>query len=191
MHHFWTRLTLLLLSICSGYRALPTTRHSAEATAGQVATVLHVRVRQLLDLFIKEKLGGDALMGEHQLATLPELAGSAADLESVQADETLPKMSRDLRTYERHLTWLRSTKPIAHTALDDRITEVLALMRNLANRVEQEMRRLKLSPSTAEALLPSDGTEWATLRAGFVILRDLRTFINKTAHELLVLKLRR
>ncbi|XP_067835921.1 interleukin-11-like [Heptranchias perlo] len=100
-------------------------------------------------------------------------------------------MDRYLRTYERHLTWLKSTKPIAKTSLDHKITEVLTLLQNLANRVEDEMQRLNLPQSTAPPLSLTDGGEWSTLRAGFIILRDLRTFVNKMAHELMALKLRR
>ncbi|XP_078062612.1 uncharacterized protein il11b [Mustelus asterias] len=191
MLQFCLRLSLTVLSLCSGFVALPTTRRSGEATAGQVATVLHVQVRQLLDQFVKVKLDGVSLKGEHQLSSLPELSGSALELESVQATESLPIMGRYLRTYETHLRWLQSTKVIRGTTLEHRITETLTLLQNLANRVEQEMQRLNLPVSTAPPLSLSDSTDWAILRAGFVILRDLRTFVNKAAHELLALRLGR
>ncbi|XP_078393851.1 interleukin-11-like isoform X2 [Cetorhinus maximus] len=142
-------------------------------------------------MFIKEKLGGAALKGEHQLSSLPQLSGSAVDLEAVEAVQSLPNMQSYLRSYEKHLTWLRSTKPIAGTTLDSQISDVLTLLQNLANRVEEQMQRLNLAVSPATPFSPSETSDWETLRAGFVILRDLRTFINKAAHELLALQLRR
>ncbi|XP_038644312.1 uncharacterized protein il11b [Scyliorhinus canicula] len=143
-------------------------------------------------MFVKVKLNGVYLKGEHQLSSLPQLSGNALELESVQAVHSLPVMGSHLKTYKTHLTWLRSSKAIAgNIELEQRVSEIVTLLQNLINRVEREMQRRDLPARTSPPFALTESNDWTTLRAGFVILRDLRTFVNKAAHQLLALRLRR
>ncbi|XP_062891065.1 interleukin-11-like [Mobula hypostoma] len=186
MNH-WLSSLLGLLTLAMGLSTHPTPSHSSKATVAEVATVLHTKVHQLLSLYVKDLLQGAILKGDHRLPSLPLLSGSATDLDSVQADVSLPAIQSSLRTYEAHLVWLRDNKLIQRTNLTHKITEVLRLLQSLAFRVEDEMQKLNLprQPTTSFALTVTKN--WPTLRAGYIILRDLRIFLNKSAHELLEL----
>ncbi|XP_059813523.1 uncharacterized protein LOC132385455 isoform X2 [Hypanus sabinus] len=186
MNH-WLNALLGLLTLALGLSSHPTPSHSSKATVAEVATVLHTKVHQLLSLYVKDLLQGVILKGDHRLPPCPYSQAAPRILTLSRLMSVLPAIQSSLRTYEAHLVWLRDSKIIQRTNLTHKITEVLRLLQSLAFRVEDEMQKMNLprQPTTSFSLTLMK--DWPTLRAGYIILRDLRIFLNKSAHELLEL----
>ncbi|XP_072445294.1 cardiotrophin-2-like [Chiloscyllium punctatum] len=190
---------LLLLSVSLFAVSSSTDSSTLNITFQRSLTLARKILQEVRDLFIKykhEKLGSPTFEDYNMmLSSLPTTAIEYMDWLEMQDVDRLLLNTKDLYTFWIHVDFKRIDEltDCQESAMSKSMEVVSLDLRDLISQLNSQISALNsTSPEPQDLTLPNNvlnpGHDWHSKLQGYIIFRDLETYLNKVIRDFTLLK---
>uniref|UniRef100_A0A3P8X2P8 Uncharacterized protein n=1 Tax=Cynoglossus semilaevis TaxID=244447 RepID=A0A3P8X2P8_CYNSE len=194
----WCGALILLCCVLNSADSSPSSegQRSNNNTSFRLTRSTRSRVHQLLNKYKEQQLGNKHFEDRRLLKDLPSLSTDYEDWIMMTDWERLQAALGNLKIYwemlERKRKQLEKEQMSRHSSLSQSIRHIQLDLRDLMNRVSNQMRSSWKKPTFPSAQISLDTenssmTAWDRRVEGYIILRDLDLYLTKLARDFLLL----